>query len=180
MSNRIQNKNKFLRIISTPLRAIGKARDFYVRSITGCAAKTHYSSSTTVTNPFPRSRSSSSAAFSSSASSRRATDFGINEDYSELVRAASVRSLGHKNEIDMFIQERLKQEENKKKQEKKKLQGGLPKSSSVGMAIIEEEEEGEEGSVNLKIVSNKNNKKVSDHLLLPRSKSYAVTGSPKF
>ncbi|XP_024008687.1 uncharacterized protein LOC112084094 [Eutrema salsugineum] len=172
MRNRGQNQNKFLRIILTPLRALGKARDLYVRSITGCAARTHYSSTASVSGPFPRSRSSSSAAFSSSASSRRTTDFGIDDDYSELVRAASVRSLGHKNEIDMFIQEKLQQE----KEQKQKKQGRLPKSSSVGMGRIEEEEETEEGSVNPKM---KKTKKVSD-LLYPRSKSYAVTGSPKF
>lgn len=168
MSKRGQNQNKFLRIILTPLRALGKARDFYVRSITGCAARTQYSSSASVSTPFPRSRSSSSA-FSSSASSRRTTDFGIDEDYSELVRAASVRSLGHKNEIDMLIQEKLQQQKQQK-------HGALPKSSSVGMARIEEEEETEEGSVNPKM--KKTTKKVSD-LLYPRSKSYAVTGSPK-
>ena len=151
-----QNKNKVLRILSTPFRALNK---FYVRSITGCVPRTHYYSSASVSDPFSRSRSSSSAAFSSSASSRRITDFGIDDDYSELVRAASVRSLGHKNEIDMLIQEKLKQ-------------GGLPKSSSVGMARIDEEGEAEEGSVNTKT------KKVSD--LYPCSKSYAVTGSPKF
>ncbi|CAG7900011.1 unnamed protein product [Brassica rapa] len=150
-----QNKNKILRIISTPFRALNK---FYVRSITGCVSRTHYFSSASVFDPFSRSCSSSSSAFSSSASSRRTTDFGIDDDYSELVRAASVRSLGHKNEIDMFIQEKQKQ-------------GGLPKSSSVGMARIDEEEEVEDGSVNPT--------KVSD-LLYPRSKSYAVTGSPKF
>ncbi|XP_010475873.1 PREDICTED: uncharacterized protein LOC104755225 [Camelina sativa] len=162
-----QNQNKFLRIISTPLRALGKARDLYVRSMTGCAAKTHYSSAASAS--FPRSRSTSSAAFSSSASSRRTTDFGIDEDYSELVRAASVRSLGHKSEIDMLIQEKLQQ------QKQQRQGGGLPKSSSVGMARIEEDEEAEEGSVNPKM---KKAKKVSD-LLYPRSKSYAVTSSPK-
>ncbi|KAJ0235886.1 hypothetical protein HA466_0259190 [Hirschfeldia incana] len=153
-----QNKNKFLRIISTPFRALNK---FYVRSITSCVSRTHYSSSTLVFDPFSRSCSSSSAAFSSSASSRRTTDFGIDNDYSELVRTASVRSLGHKNEIDMFIQEKLKQR-------------GLPKSSSVWMGRIDEEEESEEGAVNPK-----KTKKVSDPLY-PRSKSYAVTASPKF
>ncbi|KAL0797597.1 hypothetical protein Bca101_052771 [Brassica carinata] len=156
-----QNKNKFLRIISTPFRALNK---FYVRSITGCVPRTHYSSSVSVSDPFSRSRGSSSA------SSRRTTDFGIDDDYSELVRAASVRSLGHKNEIDMFIiQEKMQQ-----KKQKKLKQGGLPKSSSVGMSRIDEEEEVEEGSVNPK-----KTKKVSD-LRYPRSKSYAVTGSPKF
>lgn len=90
------------------------------------------------------------------------------------MRAASVRSLGHKNEIDMFIQEKLKQQQQQQRQQQQK-QGGLPKSSSVGMAKIEEEEETEEGSVNPKM---KKTKKVSD--LFPRSKSYAVSGSPKF
>ncbi|KAF2590439.1 hypothetical protein F2Q70_00041922 [Brassica cretica] len=149
MRNKGQKQNKFLRIISAPLRALGKARDFYMRSITGCSARTHYSSAASVSTPFPRSRSSSSAAFSSSASTRRTTDFGIDDDYSELVRAASVRSLGHKNEIDMFLHEKLQQE--------KLRQRGLPKSSSVGMAKIEEEDEAEEGSVNPKMA-----KKVSD------------------
>lgn len=161
MRKRGQNKNKFLRIVSTPFRALNK---FYVRSITGCVPRTHYSSSASVSDPFSRSRSSSS-----SASSGRTTDFGIDDDYSELVKAASVRSLGHKNEIDMFIQEKLQQ-----KKQKTLKQGGLPKSSSVGMARIDEEEEAEEGSVNPKKM-----KKVSD-LLYSRSKSYAVTGSPKF
>ncbi|KAF8110032.1 hypothetical protein N665_0088s0046 [Sinapis alba] len=178
MRNGGQSQNKFLRIISTPFRALGKARDLYVRSITGCASRTQYpsSSSSSVSTAFPRSKSSSSAAFSSSASTRRTTDFGIDDDYSELVRAASVRSLGHKNEIDMFIQEKVKQEKLQQEimQKKMKKHGGLPKSSSVGMARIDEEEEGEEGSVNLKTT-----KKVSE-LLYPRSKSYAVTGSPKF
>ena len=170
MSDGGQSHNKFLRIISTPFRALGKA---YVRSITGCASQTQYPSSS-VSTAFPRSKSSSSAAFSSSASTRRTTDFGIGDDYSELVRAASVRSFGHKNEIDMFIQEKVKQEKLQLEMQKKMKYGGLPKSSSVGMAKIDEDEEGEEGSVNPKTT-----KKVSE-LLYPRSKSYAVTGSPKF
>ncbi|CAH8360060.1 unnamed protein product [Eruca vesicaria subsp. sativa] len=171
MRNGGQNQNKFLRIISTPFRVLGKA---YVRSITGCAARTQYPSSSSASTAFPRSKSSSSAAFSSSASTRRTTDFGIDDDYSELVRAASVRSLGHKNEIDMLIQEKVKQEKLQQEMQKKMKHGGLPKSSSVGMARIDEDEEGEEGSVNPKTT-----KKVSE-LLYPRSKSYAVTGSPKF
>ncbi|KAJ4915358.1 Uncharacterized protein Rs2_00908 [Raphanus sativus] len=172
MRNGGQSQNKFLRIISTPFRALGKA---YVRSITGCASRSQYpSSSSSVSTAFPRSKSSSSAAFSSSASTRRTTDFGIDDDYSELVRAASVRSLGHKNEIDMFIHEKVKQEKLQQEMQKKMKYGGLPKSTSVGMARIDEDEEGEEGSVKPKTT-----KKVSE-LLYPRSKSYAVTGSPKF
>lgn len=61
------------------------------------------------------------------------------------MRAASVRSLGHKNEIDMFIHEKVKQEKLQQEMQKKMKYGGLPKSTSVGMARIDEDEEGEEG-----------------------------------
>ncbi|KAL0693656.1 hypothetical protein Bca4012_060836 [Brassica carinata] len=170
MRKRGENKNRFFRIITMPLKVLGKARDLYMRSITGCAARTHYSSADAVSIPFPRSRSTSSA-FSSSASSRRmSSDFTFDDDYSELVRAASVRSLGHKNEIDMIRHQQLQQ-----RQENRvavgavaAAKGGLPKSSSVGMpmARIDEENE-EEGSL-------KNQKKGSD-FLYPRSRSHAVT-----
>ncbi|CAH8306130.1 unnamed protein product [Eruca vesicaria subsp. sativa] len=167
-----QNKNRFFRIITMPLKVLGKARDLYMRSITGCAARTHYSSADSVSIPFPRSRSTSSA-FSSTTSSRRmSSDFKFDDDYSELVRAASVRSLGHKNEIDMI---RHQQRQLQQLQENRVVvgavaaaKGGLPKSSSVGMpmARIDEENE-EEGSL-------KNQKKGSD-FLYPRSRSYAIT-----
>ncbi|CAH2047284.1 unnamed protein product [Thlaspi arvense] len=169
-----QKQNRFLRIITMPLKVLGKARDLYMRSITGCAARTHYSSADSVSIPFPRSRSTSSA-FSSSASSRRmSSDFTFDDDYSELLRAASVRSLGHKNEIDMIMHQQLQQ---RQRQENRvavgavtvaAAKGGLPKSSSVGMTMarIDEEDE-EEGSV-------KNQKKGSD-FLYPRSRSHAVT-----
>ncbi|KAF2324253.1 hypothetical protein GH714_011159 [Hevea brasiliensis] len=64
-----------------------------------------------------------------------------NDDYMELIRAASVRSLGHKNEIDMLLQQ-MKQESMSSKQ--------LPKSCSVGMGFMgridEEKPSDEEGS----------------------------------
>ncbi|KAJ0231527.1 hypothetical protein HA466_0298210 [Hirschfeldia incana] len=170
MRKKGENKNRFFRIITMPLKVLGKARDLYMRSITGCAARTHHSSADAVSIPFPRSRSTSSG-FSSTTSSRRmSSDFTFDDDdYSELVRAASVRSLGHKNEIDMIRHQQLQQ-----RQENRvavgavaAAKGGLPKSSSVGMpmARIDEENE-EEGSV-------KNQKKGFD-FLYPRSRSHAV------
>ncbi|KAL1218250.1 hypothetical protein V5N11_000875 [Cardamine amara subsp. amara] len=176
MGKRGQKQNKFFKIITMPLKVLGKARDLYMRSITGCAARTHYSSAVdTASAQFPRSRSTSSA-FSSSASSRRRTsDFNFDDDYSELLRAASVRSLGHKNEIDMIIHQQLMQRQQQQQQQLENHvtvaaagKAGLPKSSSVGMpmARIDEEDE-EEGSV-------KNLKKGSD-FLYPRSRSHAVT-----
>ncbi|KFK40895.1 hypothetical protein AALP_AA2G057100 [Arabis alpina] len=167
-----QNKNKFMRIIMMPLKVLGKARDLYMRSITGCATRTHYSSTDAVSIPFPISRSSSTVFSSSAASSqRRSSDFTFDEDYSELLRAASVRNLGHKNEFDMFIHQQLQQRQRNPVAVGAvavPAKGGLPKSSSVGMTMarIDEEDE-EEGSV-------KNQKKGSD-FLYPRSRSHAVT-----
>ncbi|CAA7024085.1 unnamed protein product [Microthlaspi erraticum] len=162
-----QKQNRLLRIITMPLKVLGKARDLYIRSITGCAARTHYSSADAVSIPFPRSRSTSSA-FSSSASSRtRLSDY--DDDYSELIRAASVRSLGHKNETDMFIQQRQSNHVavGAVASVAATAKGRLPKSSSVGMKMARIEEDDEEGSL-------KNQKKGSA-FLYPRSRSSAVT-----
>uniref|UniRef100_A0A1J3IZ99 Uncharacterized protein n=1 Tax=Noccaea caerulescens TaxID=107243 RepID=A0A1J3IZ99_NOCCA len=165
-----QKQNRFLRIITMPLKVLGKARDLYIRSITGCASRTHYSSADAVSIPFPRSRSTSSA-FSSSASSRtRLSDFTFDDDYSELIRAASVRSLGHKNETDMFIHQQLQQRQRNHVAVGAAVavaKGRLPKSSSVGMTMARIDEEDEEGSL-------KNQKKGSA-FLYPRSRSSAVT-----
>lgn len=182
MGKRGQKQNRFFRIITMPLKVLGKARDLYMKSITGCAARTHYSSAVDAASvPFPRSRSTSSAFSSSASSRRRSFDCNFDDDYSELLRAASVRSLGHKNEIDMIIHQQLQQQQQQQQQQRQRQEnrlamgavavsgkGGLPKSSSVGMTMarIDEEDE-EEGSL-------KNQKKGSE-FLYPRSRSHAVT-----
>ncbi|XP_010544011.1 PREDICTED: uncharacterized protein LOC104816764 [Tarenaya hassleriana] len=166
MRNKGQNhsSNKFLRLISIPIKALTKARDLYVRSITGCAAKTHYSSAVFVSSAaLPRSRSSSSAVSWGSFSGE---EDGA-DDYRELVRAASVRSFGHKNEIEMFLREKQRS----RVAAAAAARGGLPKSSSVGMTRIDEEEDEGEGSFS---------HKVSDRILYPRSRSYAVSGKANF
>ncbi|CAN8284452.1 unnamed protein product [Cochlearia groenlandica] len=160
MTKKGQNKNKFIRIITMPLKVLCKA---YMRSITGCAARTHYSSSSVdvVSVNFPRSRSTSSA-FSSSSSTtgRRSCD----DDYIELIRASSVRSIGHKNEINMFLHQHRQENPVRAVGAVAAKKSGLPKSSSVGMKMAKIDEEEEERSV----------KKGTD-LLYPRSRSYAVT-----
>ncbi|XP_010414732.1 PREDICTED: uncharacterized protein LOC104700835 [Camelina sativa] len=173
MGNSGKKKNRFLRIVTMPLKVLSKARDLYMRSITGCAARTHYSSAVDAASvPFPRSRSTSSAFSSSASSRRRSSDYTFDDDYSELIRAASARSLGHKNEIDMIIHQQLQQQQQQRQRQEIRVaavavsgKNGLPKSSSVGMTMarIDEEDE-EEGSI----------KKGSD-LLYPRSRSHAVT-----
>ncbi|WZZ13585.1 hypothetical protein YC2023_106674 [Brassica napus] len=119
-----------------PLKVLGKARDLYMRSITGCAARTHYSSAGAVSVPFPRSRSTSSA-FSSTTSSRRmSSDFTFDDDYSELVRAASVRSLGHKNEIDMIRHQQLQQRQENLMKRFTKLRNSMENSRNNNGEIL--------------------------------------------
>ncbi|XP_050228006.1 uncharacterized protein LOC126677434 [Mercurialis annua] len=130
MRTKKQKQSKLMKIVSTPLRVLGKARDLYVKSITGCATRTYGHSRSMPKGELPKSYSMGSTISSASAG----------DDYGDLIRAASVRSLGHKNEIDMLLQQH--KEEQQKKQ--------LPKSVSVGMGFmgrIDEENGDEEGSV---------------------------------
>ncbi|XVF64208.1 hypothetical protein PTKIN_Ptkin09bG0149700 [Pterospermum kingtungense] len=149
MSSKGHSQNKFLRFITVPFRALGKARDLYVRSLTSCASRVSYGQSSGDYTGLPRSFSASSAISNDS------------EDLRELMRAASVRSLGHRNEIEMFLQQQLKLQTGSK---------GLPKSSSVGMGRIDEDKPCEFGENGDDAVLDKKKK----NFLYPRSKSYAV------
>ncbi|KAE8704138.1 Calcium-transporting ATPase 3 family protein [Hibiscus syriacus] len=157
MSRKVHSQNKFLRFIMIPFRALGKAKDLYVKSLTSCAASVSFSQGggdyAGQYPGLPRSFSASSAA-----SSRD------DEDLRDLIRAASARSLGHKNEVEMFLQEQLKQMRAAKE---------LPKSSSVGMGRIDEDKPFEfEENNQVHRVENNNKKQDS---LFTRSKTYAVT-----
>ncbi|KAK8649050.1 hypothetical protein V6N13_129788 [Hibiscus sabdariffa] len=154
MSRKGHAQNKFVRFITIPFRALGKARDLYVRSMTSCAAGVSFGqggAAPDYAGQLPRSFSESSAASSYA-----------NEDFRDLIRAASVRSLGHRNEVEMFLQEQLKQ---------MKAAKGLPKSSSVGMGRIDEDKpfETEEKNVDNNTITMKQDS------LFKRSKTYAVT-----
>ncbi|XWS25496.1 hypothetical protein CRYUN_Cryun27aG0073000 [Craigia yunnanensis] len=152
MRSRGHSQNKFVRFITVPIRALGKARDLYVRSLTSCASRVSYGQSsgdyTGQYSGLPRSFSASSATSND------------NEDLRELIRAASVRSLGHRNEIEMFLQEQLRLQMGSK---------GLPKSCSVGMGRIDEDKTCEFEENDAIVVDKKQD------FLYPRSKSYAAT-----
>ncbi|CAN1284059.1 hypothetical protein LINPERPRIM_LOCUS18523 [Linum perenne] len=165
-------KSTLVRILSSPIRALSRARDFYINSFTEC---------TTGGNP-NRRRGSSQNPYStgqqrfpsslprslSTASSVSSYDGG--EDLRELVRAASVRCYGHKNEAEMYVEQmrQLRQQAAAAKVAKV-----LPKSVSVGMGFMgridedntcEEFEEGVAGEVKDKAATAEK---------LSRSKSYA-------
>ncbi|GMJ02571.1 hypothetical protein like AT1G58420 [Hibiscus trionum] len=161
MSRKGHSQNKFVRFIRIPFRVLGKARDLYVKSLTSCAAGVSLGQgcgdyATGQYPGLPRSVSASSAASSLD-----------NEDLRDLIRAASVRSLGHRNEVEMILQEQLKQ---------MKAAKGLPKSSSVGMGRIDEDRSVEFEENKEVLHAGSNNDKKQDPLF-KKSKTYAVTKS---
>lgn len=157
-----RKKNKFIRFVMIPFRVLGKARDLYVKSLTNYAERSSLSNSMGMSagqfSTLPKSFSVGPA---------RSTE---KEDYSELLRAASVRSLGHTNEVDFILVEKKAREPPSTVPMTAMGSKKFPKSVSVGMGFmgrIDEEksdEMGEEGSV-----------RTPDSASFSRSKSVAVT-----
>ncbi|KAJ7958281.1 3-isopropylmalate dehydratase large subunit like [Quillaja saponaria] len=142
---RAKTQNKFVRIITIPIKALCKARDFYVRSMTGCAGSMSFGSMD------PAAHFGSALPRSFSGSSSMSND---NDDFRELVRAASACSFGNRIDMDMILKQQVISNK------------GLPKSCSVGMSRIDEDKAcdfGEDGVVDGK-----------PNLLFPRSKTFAV------
>lgn len=140
------SQSKFMRVIKMPFRVLGKARDFYVRSLTEYATKGNYSNCMAFQG----------GQFASLP--RRSND---NEDYRELIRAASVRIMGHENELDLLTHQYFLQSAAIRSEE-------CPKSSSFGVRVmgrIEEESSDLEDSVD---------GSKSDSNKFPRSRSVAV------
>ncbi|KAK7283235.1 hypothetical protein RIF29_12626 [Crotalaria pallida] len=144
-----QRQNKFVRIITTPFRVLGKARDMYVRSITTCGDNMNYS------NPVDAAGRFSSLPRSYSVATSRSGD---NEDFAELMRAASARTLINRIDVDNLV---LKQQKQNMARDEPVGANGLPKSTSVGMARIDEDMAYELGEGVMPD-------------LYPRSRSYAV------
>ncbi|XP_052189953.1 uncharacterized protein LOC127799768 [Diospyros lotus] len=126
-----------------PIRVLGKAKDFYVRSMINCAERMSYSGSGQVSG-LPKS-------FSVSSSKSKDSD-----DFMELIRANSTRSLGNGEEMNLYM---FRQPT---------TAAAVPRSSTVRMGRIDEDEPCEFGEDSVKIRSD---------LLYPRSRSYAVTKS---
>ena len=127
MKTKAHGQSRFMRVITIPLRVLCKARDVYVKSMIDCSMGTSYGPSMVSRAgqhpPLPRSFSVSSS--------------GSGEDYRELVRAASARSSGHSNEIEMYMQ-LLRQQRSSAMMGSKKV---LPKSCSAGMGFMDKIDE---------------------------------------
>ncbi|XP_054789937.1 uncharacterized protein LOC129303825 [Prosopis cineraria] len=150
MRSKGQSQNVFVRFITSPFRALGRARDFYVRSITKCGHNMNYSNPVDAAGrfaAFPRSYSANTSRSEES------------EDFAELVRAASARTMVDRIDMDLV----LKRHATAQKQQSVESTG-LPKSTSVGMTKIDEDKPYDfaDGGVN------------SAPDLYPRSRSYAV------
>ncbi|KAK9270504.1 hypothetical protein L1049_026084 [Liquidambar formosana] len=149
MRGKTHNQNRFVRIITMPFRVLGKARDFYVRSVTNCAHTVSYGNTIGCPGDLPRSFSVCSSRTNNS------------EDFRELVRAASTSTLVDRIGMDMLLQQHMREAA---------AMGSkvvVPRSCSVGMGKIDEDKPccdfGED------TIDGKNG------LFYPRSKSYAVT-----
>ncbi|KAJ0513521.1 hypothetical protein HanRHA438_Chr10g0448271 [Helianthus annuus] len=155
---RPNQKNMVIRIITTPFRAIRKAKDFYIRSITDCANHTNYGvAAASLGNPMSRNSSTSSFGSSNAAA----------EDLRELIRANSTT----RNDLDITradLELYIKQHVATAKGSRR-----VPRSVSVGMGRIDEEAPvssfGDDADLGRKVKS--------DHLMFPRSRSHAVTNS---
>ncbi|XP_061372041.1 uncharacterized protein LOC133314563 [Gastrolobium bilobum] len=146
-----QSQNKFVRIITLPIRVLGRARDMYVRNITKCGHNMNYS------NPVDAAGRFEALPRSYSAATSRSGGGGDNEDFAELLRAASARTLVNRIDVDLVL-----------KQQSTSAQpvssNGLPKSVSVGMGRIDEDTPYDLVDVDVPVVPNS----------YPRSRSYAV------
>lgn len=150
-----QKQNKIVRFITTPIRVLGKAKDMYVRSITQCGNNMNYSNPVDAAGRFEALPRSYSAATSRSGGGG---DHG--EDFSELMRAASARSLVNRIDMDSV----MKQQQQQESMARPVSSNGLPKSVSVGMGRIDEEKPYDLGEGEVPVVPNS----------YPRSRSYAV------
>ncbi|KAF3439078.1 hypothetical protein FNV43_RR17353 [Rhamnella rubrinervis] len=142
--------SKLSRMMKCFVRVFAKMRDSYVQGMTECSGKFDYGTPITgsALATLPRSYS---------VSSTRSND---DEDFRELVRAASRRCLGDKLEADLL----RKQQAGNKPPMGGGVPNNMPRSQSVGIGRIDEDGPCDfEGDAKLKT-----------DLLYPRSRSYAV------
>lgn len=156
MKTKASQHNKFLRIITVPVRALSRARDFYVRSLTDYADRMNYGSAmpipvTSQVTALPRSFSVSSA--------RSHAEPG-------LVRASTTRSMGDRAELESYIKQQMKVPP---VGPRPGPTGMPPRSTSVAMGRIDEDRPccyfGEDSVSDSSFVNSK----------YSRSKSHAVT-----
>jgi len=142
-----KKESRMSRYIKAPIRVLSKARDFYIQSMSECAGQVTYGGG--IGCPMPHVSPTLPRSFSVNSSRSWGHD---NDDYRELVRAASTRSLGKKVQLP---------------EQRQSPVGGVkvvPRSRSVAIGRIDEDKTCDFGQ-DVKVKPD----------IYPRSKSYAVS-----
>ncbi|GLT46822.1 hypothetical protein SLA2020_205520 [Shorea laevis] len=149
-----KKESKLSKCLKLPIRILTRARDFYIKSITECSDwighGTTMACPTGHLNTLPRS-------FSVSSTKSTTGD----EDLRELIRAASIRSLGNKIQADLLQQQQGRQSTDT-------APYIVLRSQSIGIGRIDEDKPCEFGE-DIKVQTT----------ILPRSLSYAAVGKRK-
>ncbi|KAK3006365.1 hypothetical protein RJ639_017476 [Escallonia herrerae] len=146
MSAKASKESKISRCFKAPMRVLSKARDFYIRSMSECAGQVGFGAAMGCPAPHISSLPRSFSVGSSSSS--------YDQDFRELVRAASTRSLGGKVDLEF-----------RRRQSPATGVNVVPRSQSVAVGRIDEDKPCEFGE----------DFKVMTADMYPRSRSYAVS-----
>ncbi|KAK9682606.1 hypothetical protein RND81_10G085100 [Saponaria officinalis] len=128
-------QNKFMKIIKMPIKALGKARDCYVRTMNNYADTGTYEGlgwgGPVYNDPIPRSLSTT-----------RTRSGEMDHDLRELVRTASTGALENRVNMTSIVISSSNEKCNRPMQNKKGTlcSKGTPRSANVVMAKIEENE----------------------------------------
>ncbi|XP_031119530.1 uncharacterized protein LOC116022791 [Ipomoea triloba] len=141
-------QNRFLRFLALPMRCLSRTRDCYINGMNNYAV---------VNQPKAPSRVQRSYSVSSQGSND-------SEDYRELLKAASMRGMEGRIELERLMQQYMKQQQAAAAAMAMRSSQRVRRSSSVAMGRIDEESGAGEDDSNHGV----------DEMKYPRSKSYAV------
>ncbi|KAF2283786.1 hypothetical protein GH714_015868 [Hevea brasiliensis] len=152
-TEKASKQSKLSKFIKAPIRILTKARDFYIKSMTEYSDRLGYGTVTgcptgQIVNNLPKSFS---------VNSTKTTNH--DDDYRELVRAASTRGLSSRVQLDL-----LQRQQSQSRKSPNTITNYMPRSRSVGIGRIDEEKPCDfEDDIKVK----------TD--VFPRSMSYAVS-----
>ncbi|KAH6796144.1 hypothetical protein C2S51_037130 [Perilla frutescens var. frutescens] len=156
MKSKASQQNRFLRIITVPVRALSRARDFYVRSLSDYADKMNYGTAM----PIPVTSQVTALPKSFSVSSARSHEF------ENMVRASSTRTMGDRVDIDSYIKQQMRMNAGPPPVGPRAMP---PRSTSVAMGRIDEDGPAYFGDDNGGLINTRN------EIKYPRSRSHAVS-----
>ncbi|XP_041003600.1 uncharacterized protein LOC121249021 [Juglans microcarpa x Juglans regia] len=154
-NNTAGKETKLSKYIKASVRILAKIRDFYIKGMTECSGRFNYGTGTALGCPTPHI-----STLPKSFSTNSARSSNNNEDFQELMRVASTRSLGNKIQADLL----RKQQAVVAKSPTTTAPNNIPRSRSVGFGRIDEDKPCEFEEV-IKLNAE----------VYPRNRSYAVS-----